>query len=232
MSLRMTPPAALSTRYPVRAAAAGLSRCLATLVLALVLIAVWPGTPDPAEAAVSGWKIRRVQGTVFLVGSDDKPVAAKAGDPMPRGMTLVTLAGSKALISGFDTTILLDPNTRIALSSRYHRPMTFTYLMQAGKVTADVKTGPWRRVAIFTPTMYLDLKTANAEITVARKGTSVNIGKGSLTAVGLPGGSELTMGEGHVLAYPGKEAGGFDVSSNSGQGPLQAACSACHAPRN
>ncbi|NBN78373.1 hypothetical protein GWI72_08850 [Microvirga tunisiensis] len=167
----------------------GRALCLA-LCLALPLLTV------PGIAQASDWIIQRTSGKVYLLAPGAAPVAARPGMPLPRGVTLATRGGAKAVLARAGETVLVAPNTTIAISSLKSTDRTTTLLQRDGTVTVDVQKRGQPHFTVETPYLAAVVKGTRFDVSVRRGAAEVRVDRGLVQVVDMDTGERSQVGPG------------------------------------
>jgi hypothetical protein len=176
----------------------------AGLVLAAAI--TWSGAASAAD-----WAVAQMSGAVVVTVTGAQPVALTAGATLPAGGTLTTGPASRALLVRNKETIVVGPNSAIAIPEGSRDPQFTTILQKAGVVQYLAEKKNVRHFAVETPYLAAAVKGTEFIVTVTRLGGSVEVQKGSVEVEALSTGGVtlLQAGQGaHVSLFGGMSLSG------------------------
>jgi hypothetical protein len=169
--------------------------------MALAAIAVI-GTISPAQAQDPGtavWQVGKSSGEVWVTTSGVQPASLtdqaifKAGDSIRTGRN-----GRVLLVRG-EETILIAPNSVVALPATQTDRSSTTIVQQAGSILVDVERRNVKHFEVETPYLVVAVKGTQFRVSVDRGDASVSVVRGEVEVADFRSGQ-------HALVLPGQTA--------------------------
>jgi hypothetical protein len=183
--------------------------------LAGMALAAAVGCQGAAQAAE--WSVAQMSGAVVITVTGAQPVALTAGATLPAGGTLTTGPAGRALLVRNKETIVVGPNSAIAIPEGSRDAKYTTILQKAGVVEYLAEKKNVRHFAVETPYLAAAVKGTEFIVTVTRLGGSVEVQKGSVEVQALANGQVTLLEPGQAV-----HVGLFGGLSLSGAAPLPA----------
>ena len=177
------------------------------LVLGAVLC-ILISSADAAE-----WTVSRLSGDVWIENSGVQRVSLGSGSQLDGGDRIKTGPNGRVMLVRGEETILVSPNSAIALPETPGAGLETTILQQAGSILLSVEKRNVRHFEVQTPFLAAVVKGTRFAVTVSPKGAQVNVTEGKVEvadfrsgqiALVLPGQSALVSPNGR----PGLSLGG------------------------
>ncbi|WP_208983816.1 FecR family protein [Pannonibacter carbonis] len=142
------------------------------------------------------WVIQRSSGKVYLLSPGVEPVAARSGMVLPKGVTLATRSGAKALLVRGRETILVSPNSTVAISRLKSTGETTTLLQRDGQVTVDVQKRARPHFVVETPFLAAVVKGTRFGVQIRKGQAKVEVERGLVQVIDLDTGERSDIGAG------------------------------------
>lgn len=197
-----------------------MSYAMITIRSALLAIAVSILALTGALADEGGWRVGKVSGEVWFGQPGVQAVALTRDSVLEAGGTVRTGQDGRVLLTRGAETILVSPNTSIALSKDSARSMT-TVLQQAGSILLDVEKRNHRHFEIATPHLAAVVKGTKFNVIVDDFGSRVGVRQGEVEVTDYASGQ-------HVLLRPDQQAsvslqgpGGITLGGSGKMNPVR-----------
>ncbi|MFN4011269.1 MAG: FecR domain-containing protein, partial [Pannonibacter sp.] len=160
----------------------------------LGVILALAGLSSPVLAA--DWVIQRSSGKVYLLSPGVEPVAARSGMVLPKGVTLATRSGAKALLVRGRETILVSQNSTVAISRLKSTGDTTTLLQRDGQVSVDVEKRARPHFVVETPFLAAVVKGTRFDVQIRKGRVKVEVERGLVQVIDLDTGERSDIGAG------------------------------------
>jgi hypothetical protein len=187
---------------------------VAALLLAVSLLTYQaPG----ASAADRSWQVSKASGEVWVTNlgvqraSVTSETTIRAGDQIMTGQT-----GRVLLVRG-EETMLISPNTVIAISDKNADGMTTTIMQRAGSILLEVEKRNVKHFEVDTPYLAAVVKGTKFSVSLDNAGSHVEVFSGQVEVSSHKSGEIAQVTPGQTAAVSAK---GASTISLSGSGPL------------
>lgn len=168
-------------------------------------------------AAASEWRVVKVTGDLWMESPGVQRVALSSpADNVPDGATLVTGANSRVLLSRGSETIVIGPNSVMAIPKQVGQ---FTTIEQrAGEADFDVEKQNLQHFAVETPFLAAVVKGTQFTVRVGTADATVSVARGLVEVGNLATGQTADVAPGQSVAVDGKTGrmtavGNVDIKS-------------------
>jgi FecR protein len=200
-----------------------LHQLLRSLTAALVLAA-----GSGAFAADDGtWSVGKSSGDVWLTSTAAQPASLKQEEILKPGDTIRTGRNGRVLLVRGGETIMIAPNSVIALPVEKKEGLSTTILQQAGSILLDVEKRNVKHFEVETPYLAAVVKGTQFRVTVNAASTSVDVVRGQVEVADFRSGQIVQVMPGqHATVFqqgkPGLTLGGSGTFNPIEQGKPRA----------
>lgn len=179
-----------------------------SLLTAVVVAAVsLPATLASAQE----WVVARVSGSGWIVSEQTPAVTMNTGMTVPRGATVATGPGSRAMLVHGQDTMMLGPETKVAIPYKPDPGLSTTVYQQIGSVGLSVGKRGKPHFSIQTPYLAAVVKGTEFTVSVSKLAADVAVTRGLVNVSDLATGNQSDVGAGQsagVSAGGGLHVGG------------------------
>lgn len=153
-----------------------------------------------ARAAIaSDWQIVKASGDVWIQSEGAQKISLKTGANLQNGQELRTGNNGRVLLKRGEETILVTPNSVMALPEKQPEPGKTRILQQVGEILLEVEKKNVKHFEVTTPYLSAVVKGTKFRVTVDDAGAKVNVERGKVEV------KDLATGQ-FVLVKPGQFA--------------------------
>jgi hypothetical protein len=163
--------------------------------------------PDAAKPDAP-WHVAKTSGEVWVTGTGVQAVSLTDQTELKSGESIRTGKSGRVLLTRGNETLLLAPNSAIALPQQAKDGMTTTIEQAAGSILLDVEHRDVQHFEVVTPFLAAVVKGTQFRVTVNKRGGKVEVTRGQVQV------SDLKSGQ-FALVLPGQTAG-VGAKGNSG----------------
>jgi hypothetical protein len=139
---------------------------------------MWSGIAHTAD--VQPWSVSKSSGEVWTVTSGAQHASLSQQSELKAGDTIRTGRNGRVLLTRGEESILIAPNSAIAIPVQAGEGVQTTILQQAGSILLDVEKKNVKHFEVETPYLAAVVKGTQFRITVSATGTSVNVTRGQV----------------------------------------------------
>lgn len=158
-------------------------------------------------ADVQPWSVSKSSGEVWTVTSGAQQASLSQQSELKAGDTIRTGRNGRVLLTRGEESILIAPNSAIAIPVQAGEGVQTTILQQAGSILLDVEKKNVKHFEVETPYLAAVVKGTQFRITVNATGTSVNVIRGQVQV------SDFKSGQ-IAQVLPGQAATSFASGRN------------------
>jgi hypothetical protein len=185
-----------------------------TLLVIGAVFCILISNSDAAE-----WTVTKVSGTVWIEAAGVQKVSLGSGSQLDGGDRIMTGLNGRVMLARGEETILVSPNSAIALPNSPSADLKTTILQQAGSILLSVEKRNVRHFEVQTPYLAAVVKGTRFAVTVSPQGATVNVTEGKVEVADFRSGQI-------ALVLPGQSAlvspNGKPGLSLSGSGKFEA----------
>lgn len=181
-----------------------LTKQAARAAVALASI-MWSGITYAAD--VRPWSVSKSSGDVWTVTSGAQQASLSQQSELKAGDTIRTGRNGRVLLTRGEESILIAPNSAIAIPVQAGEEGQTTVLQQAGSILLDVEKKNVNHFEVETPYLAAIVKGTQFRITVSATGTTVNVTRGQVQV------SDFKSGQ-IAQVLPGQAATSFASGRN------------------
>ncbi len=179
------------------------------------------------SAAAQDWVVKRVSGVTWLLAQGVAPTALAAGETVPKGYTVITGRNGRAMLADGEDTMILGPNSKIAVPYRPDAGMSATVWQQLGSINLSVGRRQTPHFSVETPFLAAVVKGTKFTVVVSGEGAEVMVRRGVVGIADLATGQHADIPAGRRAASwrkkPGLQVSGVGVLPTVEPGRPQAA---------
>lgn len=157
------------------------------LTVLAVVATLWLWSSDASAGSAQVWTISSMSGRVNIVRSGTAPVALTTGDELRSGDTIETSANSSATLVRDGESILIAPNSSMALPKTNDSGYSTLVLQKLGTLLFKVEKQQQQHFEVKTPYLAAVVKGTTFAINVSSAGTSVHVIEGAVQVNDLVG---------------------------------------------
>jgi hypothetical protein len=154
------------------------------------------------------WHVAKTSGEVWVTGTGVQAVSLTDQTELKSGDSIRTGKSGRVLLTRGNETLLLAPNSAIALPQQAKDGMTTTIEQAAGSILLDVEHRDVQHFEVVTPFLAAVVKGTQFRVTVNERGGQVEVTRGQVQV------SDFKSGQ-FALVLPGQTAG-VGAKGNSG----------------
>jgi FecR protein len=195
------------------------SNTIWALLLVAGLLSV--GASAIASAQDSTWHVSKSSGPVWVVTSGAQPASLSTESILNPGDTIRTGPNGRVLLTRGEETVLIAPNSVIALPAAPRDGLATTIIEQAGSVLIQAEKRNVKHFQVETPYLAAVVKGTQFRVSVDQRGSSVNVLAGQVEVTDFKSGQ-------HALVLPGQTAqvslrgsGGLSLGGTGTLSPIQ-----------
>lgn len=163
-------------------------------------------------AAAEPWQVIQSSGPVWFGSNDAVLVSLGSHSDIPGGDMVVTGEGGRAMLVRGQQTMLVGPNTVIAIPDVDEAGVT-TVLQRAGEVTFDVDRQKVQHFAVETPYLAAVVKGTSFKVSIDEYGAAVAVDRGLVQVTDLATGDYADTPAGQFAKVNARDAK-FDVGGS------------------
>jgi FecR protein len=185
------------------------------------LIAAALTISTPASAQQAGWHVEKASGEVWLTTAGAQRVSLSDSVNLNPGDDIRTGKNGRVLLTRGDETILISPNSAIAIPDSAKDGMSTTVDQAAGTISLEVEKRSIQHFEVVTPYLAAVVKGTQFTVSVSPQGSRVGVSRGQVEV------ADFKTGQ-FGLVLPGQRAevrlsgtGGLTMSGTGTLGPVQ-----------
>lgn len=172
-----------------------------------------------SKSQAAEWTIAKTSGAVWIENSGVQQVSLSSGSQLNGGDQIKTGPNGRVMLVRGEETILVSPNSAIALPKSASAGLKTTILQQAGSILLSVEKRNVKHFEVQTPFLAAVVKGTKFAVNVTPNGTQVNVTEGRVEVADFRSGQI-------ALVLPGQSAlvspNGRPGLSLSGSGKFEA----------
>ena len=133
-----------------------------------LLVTVFLGTAAMAQDAA--WHVGKSSGEVWIAASGVQPVSLSADADLKPGDNIRTGRNGRVLLERGEETILISPNSAIAIPTKAKDGLSTTIIEQAGSILLEVEKRNVQHFEVDTPYLAAVVKGTQFSVTVLAGG--------------------------------------------------------------
>ena len=173
------------------------------------------------SAVAEGWTVAKVAGKTWIVSETSTAVPVFVGTSVPAGSTIATGPNGRAMLTNGGDSMLLGPNTKIAVPYKADSGMQTTVFEQTGSVDLTIDRQAKPHFSVQTPYLAAVVKGTVFNVTVADGAAKVSVTRGLVDVDDLGSGQHADVAPGQS-AGTSKDAKGLQVSGLSSKPSVRA----------
>jgi len=163
-----------------------------------------------AQAQQSGWTVAKISGDVWISSGGVQKASLGGGSVVQAGDDLRTGRNGRVLLTRGEESILIAPNSALAIPQSTRDGLSTTITQRAGSALFEVEKRNVQHFSVETPNLAAVVKGTQFRVTVTRAGSNVQVTRGAVQV------ADFKTGQ-YAVVLPGQAA----RVSTSGQGGLQ-----------
>ncbi len=192
------------------------SRFLRILATACVL-----GTTSSALAEDGVWRVSKSSGEVWLTTSGAQPASLGQEEALKPGDTIRTGRSGRVLLTRGEETILVTPNTVIALPAEKKDGLSTTIVQRAGSILLEVEKRNVKHFEVETPYLAAVVKGTQFSVSVNAASATVNVLRGQVEVADFKSGQIAQVMPGQVATAFAHGKSGLSLSGSGTLNPIE-----------
>lgn len=149
--------------------------------------------------AAEGWRVQKSSGDVWVASNSAQPVSLGNDQALRPGDSISTGKNGRVLLVRGEETILIAPNSVVALPTEQKKELSTTILQQAGSILLKVEKRNVKHFEVETPYLAAVVKGTQFRVSVDQFGTNVDVVQGKVEVADFKSGQ-------FALVLPGQSA--------------------------
>jgi hypothetical protein len=176
--------------------------------------------PDAAKPDAP-WHVAKTSGEVWVTGTGVQAVSLTDQTELKSGESIRTGKTGRVLLTRGNETLLLSPNSAIALPELVKDGMTTTIEQAAGSILLDVEHRDVQHFEVVTPFLAAVVKGTQFRVTVNERGGQVEVTRGQVQVADFKSGQFALMLPGQTAGVGAKGNSGLTLSGSGTFNPVQ-----------
>ncbi|WP_147045366.1 FecR domain-containing protein, partial [Methylobacterium gnaphalii] len=191
--------------------------------IAVIVLTVAAGLAFKAELAWAEggqWRVVKVSGEAWISGDKVQAASASGSDLLRAGASIRTGRNGRVLLSRGAESILVSPNSAIALPAE-GKPGMSTVLQQAGTILLDVEKKNVQHFEVETPYLAAVVKGTRFRVSVEGARAKVDVERGRVQVADFKTGESALVLPGQSAKVLVDAAGGLQISGRGTLAPVE-----------
>jgi hypothetical protein len=172
------------------------------------------------ERAPAVWRVSKSSGDVWVTSPSVQPVALTGEVVLKAGDAIRTGRNGRVLVTRGSETILIAPNSVIAIPSDRKDAATTTIIQQAGSILLDVEKKNVKHFEVETPYLVAVVKGTQFNVSVGPNEARVNVVRGEVEVADFKSGQIASVLPGQTAAVTPRR-NGLSLSGAGVLGPVR-----------
>ncbi len=180
------------------------------------------GASSSALAGDDGvWSVSKSSGEVWISATGAEQASLKQEEVLKPGDTIRTGRNGRVLLVRGEETILIAPNSVIAVPSEKKDGMSTTILQQAGSILLEVEKRNVKHFEVETPYLAAVVKGTQFRVTVNAASTSVEVSRGQVEVSDFRSGQIAQVKPGQIATSFTHGRSGLSLSGSGTFNPIE-----------
>ena len=179
------------------------------------------GTTSGALAEDGVWRVSKSSGEVWLTTSGAQPASLGQEEALKPGDTIRTGRSGRVLLTRGEETILVTPNTVIAVPAEKKDGLSTTIVQQAGSILLEVEKRNVKHFEVETPYLAAVVKGTQFSVSVNAASASVNVLRGQVEVADFKSGQIAQVMPGQVATAFAHGKSGLSLSGSGTLNPIE-----------
>lgn len=167
------------------------------------------------------WHVAKTSGEVWVTGTGVQAVSLTDQTELKAGDFIRTGKSGRVLLTRGNETLLLAPNSAIALPQQAKDGMTTTIEQAAGSILLDVEHRDVQHFEVVTPFLAAVVKGTQFRVTVSKRGGQVEVTRGQVQVSDFKSGQFALVLPGQTAGVGAKGSSGLVLSGSGSLSPVQ-----------
>jgi uncharacterized membrane protein YgcG len=167
------------------------------------------------------WHVAKTSGEVWVTGTGVQAVSLTDQTELKSGDSIRTGKSGRVLLTRGNETLLLAPNSAIALPKEAKDGMTTTIEQAAGSILLDVEHRDVQHFEVVTPFLAAVVKGTQFRVTVNERGGKVEVTRGQVQVADFKSGQFALVLPGQAAGVGAKGNAGLTLSGSGTLNPVQ-----------
>ena len=167
------------------------------------------------------WHVAKTSGEVWVTGTGVQAVSLTDQTELKSGESIRTGKNGRVLLTRGSETLLLAPNSAIALPQEAKDGMTTTIEQAAGSILLDVEHRDVQHFEVVTPFLAAVVKGTQFRVTVNERGGKVEVTRGQVQVADFKSGQFALVLPGQTAGVVAKGNSGLTLSGSGTFNPVQ-----------
>lgn len=176
---------------------------------------------DMAAAQDGGWRVSKSSGEVWLISSGVQPASLTSEAALQPGDSIRTGRNGRVLLVRNDETILIAPNSIIAIPTEKRSNLPTTIVQQAGSILLEVEKRDAKHFEVETPYLAAVVKGTQFRVTVTATGAKVDVTRGKVEVADFKTGQFAMVLPGQAASVSTRGPGGLSLSGSGQLSPIE-----------
>src|SRR5215471_7884133 len=190
-----------------------------TSVLIATVVGLSAGSFAMAQDAT--WRVSKSSGTVWVIASGAQQASLSDETALKPGDAIRTGPNGRVLLVRGEETLLVAPNSVIALPTEQKDGLSTTILEQAGSVLIQAEKRNTKHFQVETPYLAAVVKGTQFRVSVDGRGARVNVLGGQVEVSDFKSGQYALVLPGQSANVAAQGANGLSLRGNGVLGPIQ-----------
>jgi hypothetical protein len=192
---------------------AAFGRYVIATVAALVLCSTWVQASD--------WVVSKASGQVWVASTRAQPVSLGAETVLQPGDTIRTGRNGRVLLARGEETILVAPNSVVALPDQVTSGLATTILQQAGSITIKAQKRDFNHFEVQTPYLAAVVKGTEFVVSIESSFASVGVMSGRVEVMDFKTGQVALVLAGQAARSSAPGENGLQLRGPGALSPVQ-----------
>ena len=197
-----------------------LSRVTLFSLSAMAIAVVFAGSPARAQDAAV-WQVGKSSGEVWVTTSGVQPASLTDTAKLKAGDSIRTGRNGRVLLVRGEETILIAPNSIVALPATQKDGSSTTIVQQAGSILLEVEKRNVKHFEVETPYLVAAVKGTQFRVTVDRNDANVAVLRGQVEVADVKTGQFALVLPGQTAKVSTQGRGGLSLSGVGALNPIQ-----------
>jgi len=194
-------------------------RNFCTPVLLAGLVILYPGSQVVAEDAAA-WRVSKSSGQVWMTTTGVQEASLTSEAALRPGDTIRTGPNGRVLLTRGEASMLIAPNSVIALPAEQKDGLSTTIYEQAGSVLVHADKRNFKHFQVETPYLAAVVKGTQFRVTLNKRGAGVEVLGGQVEVTDFKTGQNALVLPGQAAKVSASGRSGLSLSG-SGVGPVK-----------
>ena len=174
-----------------------------------------------AQAQQSGWTVAKISGDVWISSGGVQKASLGGGSVVQAGDDLRTGRNGRVLLTRGEESILIAPNSALAIPQSTRDGLSTTITQRAGSALFEVEKRNVQHFSVETPNLAAVVKGTQFRVTVTRAGSNVQVTRGAVQVADFKTGQYAVVLPGQAARVSTSGHGGLQLSGPGAKNILQ-----------